>query len=202
MTIESLVEGFDDFDEPETTEEALLKVEAQEGVEKIYAREIADKDELHSNLWGSFCFDLILNQSDHERVCAAFGLTLAGLGKLLDNTAFVDRLKDAKLQVKTLGPTAGFVLAARAQAEKHLVTLGNVAGDTAVPHVVRVKAIENLVRYAHLDPQTQKQARDNERQTSSPGVLVQFNIGGNLLGQNRRTLEVQTSNVIEAGGDL
>lgn len=188
-----LLDGFDEFDEPEN--EIQTEIAQTHGVPATNA-----VHDLHPEVWGSFCFDLIMAPGEHDRVCTAYGLTLEGFNSLLDNKVFVDRLKDAKLQVKTLGPTAGFVLAARAQAEKHLVTLGNIAENNAVHPGVRVKAVENLVRYAHLDPQTQKQAKDNEQRGSSPGVLVQFNIGGGLLGGSRQTIEVQASQ-ISGGGD-
>lgn len=185
MSTTDVFEGFDDLDELELEPE-------QSGNTNISSELVKPLDEtLHPQLWGAFCFDVVLAPGEHDKVCAAYNVSVDTLAHLLDNKAFVDRLKDAQLQVKTLGPTAGFVLAARAQAEKHIVTLGNLADNSSVHPSVRVKAVENLVRYAHLDPQTQRQARDSEQRGSSPGVLVQFNIGGSLLGTNRHTIEVQ-----------
>ena len=151
------------------------------------------KDELPIQMWGQFCFDLVIQHHNHARVCADYGITEAHLLELLENKAFIDRLKDAKMQVKTLGPNAGFVLLARTQAEEHIVTLGKLARQEGVHPGIRVKAIENIVRYAHLDPQTQKQAKESERGASSPGALVQFNIGGGLLGSGMKTIEVASA---------
>lgn len=145
-------------------------------------------------LWGSLCFDLALNR-DYEGVCADYGMTLEALSSLLDRPAFVDRLKDANLQVKTLGPSAGFVLASRIAAEEHVITLGQLAKDSNTNPAIRVRAIENLVRYAHLDPSTNKPANSSTTngQAHSPGVLVQLNIGAGLMGSTPRTIEVKTS---------
>lgn len=178
-----VVESFDDDDlmEEPTTGDLVPKTR--------------DKEKLPMPMWGQLCFDLVMAHPNHEQVCADYGLDEIQLLDLLGNKAFLDRLKDAKLQVKTLGPSAGFVLTARTQAERHLVTLGQIADQTSVHPGVRVKAIENIVRYAHLDPQTQKQARENERTSASPGVLVQFNIGGGLLGSAMKTIEVAASPV-------
>lgn len=174
----------DNFDEDSIMEEAT----SGELVPKTFT-----KDELPIQMWGQFCFDLILQHPNHARVCTDYGITEAHLLELLENRAFIDRLKDAKMQVKTLGPNAGFVLLARTQAEEHIVTLGKLARQEGVHPGIRVKAIENIVRYAHLDPQTQKQAKENERGASSPGVLVQFNIGGGLLGSGMKTIEVAST---------
>lgn len=184
-----MFEGFDELDDPPVTEEQP---------EPYEITETPRSERLSPELWGTFCLDLILNPGQHDDVCKAFGIEITELQRLLELKPFTDRLGDLNLQVKTLGPNAGFVLAARAQAEKHLVTLGNIAENSTVHPGVRVKAVENLVRYAHLDPQTQKQTKENEQRSSSPGVLVQFNIGGGLLGSNKQTLEVQGT-VIESG---
>jgi hypothetical protein len=193
MTVD-MIQGFDEFDEPD----AEVKTEIAEA---HGANEVTDKlsDELSPDLWGQLCFDLVMNQGEHDRVLRGYGLSEVGMLNLLENKVFCDRLKDAKLQVKTLGATAGFVLSARAQAERHLVTLGQIAESNTTHPAVRVKAIENMVRYAHLDPQTQKQVKENEQRGSSPGVLVQFNIGGGLLGGGAKTIEVQAEQLTDGG---
>lgn len=173
-----IIESFDDDDlvEEPTTGDLIPKT--------------STKGKLPMPMWGQFCFDLVMTHPNHAQVCADYGITEDYLLELLENRAFLDRLKDAKMQVKTLGPSAGFVLTARTQAERHLVTLGQIADQVSAHPGVRVKAIESIVRYAHLDPQTQRQAKENERGSSSPGVLVQFNIGGGLLGSGMKTIEV------------
>lgn len=177
----NLVESFDDDDMVEEPTSGQLVSKTSTTVK------------LPIPMWGQFCFDLIMTHPHHAQVCSDYGIPEDHLLELLENKAFIDRLKDAKIQVKTLGPSAGFVLTARTQAERHLVTLGQIADQVSVHPGVRVKAIENIVRYAHLDPQTQKQSRETERDAASPGVLVQFNIGGGLLGSGMKTIEIASS---------
>ena len=148
--------------------------------------------------WGPFCFDMALSSDDWQVVCETYKITESCFERLLDNPAFVNRLKDARMQVKTLGPNAGFVLFARVEAEKHLLTLSNIAGQQGVGELTRVRAIENLVRYAHMDPSVQKGSAKDDNRATSPGVLVQFNIGGGLLGKNTQVIDV---NPEPAGND-
>lgn len=139
-------------------------------------------------LWGALCFDLVLSPEDTAGVCRTHQITEQQLLNLLDNKSFVDKLKDAKLQVKTLGSSAGFVLTARAEAEKHVVTMSRLASDTGINAGVRVRAMENIVRYAHLDPATNTKGKEGDSNRS--GVLVEFNIGGGILGV-RKTLTIE-----------
>lgn len=148
-------------------------------------------------LWGALCFDLVLAADDTEGVCRSHGITDAQLLTLLENKAFIDKLRDARTQIKNLGSSAGFVLTARAEAEKHVVTMSNMAGDSGVNSGVRVRAIENLVRYAHLDPATNGK---NSQDVNRSGVLVQFNIGGNILEHKTLTLEGQPTQ-LEGGSE-
>jgi hypothetical protein len=183
-TLNALIEDFSNIEVVPPTTQQLESLEP-----------IPISDTIDPSQWGELCFDLVLRQDMYEQVLKDYNLSPEGMLHLLNNKAFTNRLKDANIQVNSLGPTAGFSLAARHYAEKHITTLSNIASDIASPHAVRVKAIENLVRYAHLDPATAKTPKDSD-QRSSPGVLVQFNIGGGLLGNNRRTLEVQTTDEI------
>lgn len=156
----------------------------------VSAAVTATNEILTHDKWGPFCFDMALNSDDWQLVCETYQITEDCFGRLLDNPAFVNRLKDAKMQVKTLGPSAGFVLLARVEAEKHLVTLSKIAGQQGVGELTRVRAIENITRYAHLDPSVQKGSGKEENRTASPGVLVQFNIGGGLLGKSTQVIDV------------
>jgi hypothetical protein len=162
----------------------------------LFPEDVTADGSLAPRVWGSFCFDLAVNPAGHEAVCFDYGITPEALGALLERKPFVDRLRDAALQVKALGPSAGFVLSARMAAEKHLVTLNNIAEDTNVNTAIRVRVIENLVRYAHMDPSVQKSARDDGK-PNSPGVLVQLNIGAGLLGPSSRIIELKTPDADE-----
>jgi hypothetical protein len=142
-------------------------------------------------MWGALCFDLVLDPQDTAGVCRSHSITEQQLLILLENKAFIDKLKDAKLQVKTLGSSAGFVLTARAEAEKHVVTMSRLASDTGINAGVRVRAMENIVRYAHLDPATSSKGKEGQDSNRS-GVLVQFNIGGGILGE-RKTLTIEAA---------
>ena len=139
-------------------------------------------------MWGALCFDLVLAPTETEQVCAAHGIAPEQLIQLLDNKAFTDKLKDARAQVKTLGASAGFVLNARAAAEKHIVTLSDLAGNISVNAGVRVRAIENITRYAHLDPAASQKGKEG---ANTSGVLVQFNIGGGIVGKSTLTFAGQ-----------
>jgi hypothetical protein len=150
-------------------------------------------------LWGALCFDLVLAPTETAEVCRSHAITEQQLLALLENKAFIDKLKDAKLQVKTLGSSAGFVLTARAEAEKHIVTLSKLAKDTGVNAGVRVRAIENITRYAHLDPATSSKGKEGQDSNRS-GVLVQFNIGGGILGE-RKTLTVEAAPQSQGEGE-
>lgn len=182
----SLTDLIQDFDVPEPISEGSAALTGQEHALTTHAN-----NTLAVQLWGSLCFDLALRPDNYITILEDYNLSEEGLIQLLDNKAFVNRLKDAQLQIKTLGPTAGFVLAARTQAEKHISTVSNIISDAATPALVRVKAFSDLARFAHLDPATQKTTREGGEQRSSPGVLVQFNIGGGLLGKNKSTIDIQ-----------
>jgi hypothetical protein len=135
-------------------------------------------------------FDIALAPEDLNAILDTYAITPEQFALLSTNQSFVDRLEGAALQVKTLGPNAGFVLNAQRQAETLINTLGGIAQDKTNHPAVRVKAIENIVRYAHLDPSVQKAAKDSGERTSAPGVLVQLNFGGNLGKLINRTIDV------------
>lgn len=173
----------DDFEENSSTGQLTPKLDA---VTSPPLPPALNDNTLHSSLWEPFCLDLSMANADAEQVCGDYSITQECLLDLLANATFIARLREAKARVKSLGPNAGFILTAHAQAAKHLVTLGSIADSQSTHASIRVKAIENIVRYAHLDPATTKKDKDMD----TGGVSVQFNIGGNLLGNDRRTIDL------------
>lgn len=149
---------------------------------------------LSPKLWNAFCYDLVFADMKYPDVCKSYGITDTHLLDMLCNPKFADRLKACKKEVKELGPNAAFVLSARAEAATHIQTLSNIASHAAINAGVRVRAIESLVRFADLDPSTQKA----DKAGTNSGVMVQFVIGGGLLGSDTSTINVTPlSNTIQ-----
>lgn len=189
MSLDNLLAGLQEFAndfDADSSDEVAQEIAATHGLVPSTAT-VA----LAPALWGPLAFDVALSPDDLEGILKTYDITLDQFTQLTLNQGFKDRLDGAALQVKTLGPTAGFVLNAQSQAEKLINTLGDIAKDTTAHVAVRVKAIENIVRYAHLDPSIQRASKESgERSTAAPGVLVQLNFGGQLGKLINRTIEV------------
>jgi hypothetical protein len=156
-------------------------------------------DSLPLSLWGSLACDLAIRPTEFGTILKDYKLSEKGLDKLLSNDAFTARLREARDQVKIHGPNAGFILSARVEAERHLSTLSTIAGANSTPPVVRVKAIEQLVNYAGLDPKTNG-IDQSTKDTADKGPSIMFNFGGGLLGNGKTSINLKP-NVIEVDSE-
>lgn len=151
---------------------------------------------LDAEVWASFCYDLLLAPDAHVRVCADYSITENDLSLLLDNPAFKARLRECRAHVQSMGPNAGFILMARMLAEKHVATLGQLASDIKIAPAVRLRAIENMTRYAHLDPSTTPpEKREPGTQGSSGGALVQLIFNGSLKREITAVVDGQAQEI-------
>jgi len=121
----------------------------------------------------SLAFDLAQNYLGEKRplpdILARHALTLAQFQQLQASPSFNQALRAYGKELKTSG--ASFRLKARVQAEELLKTNWRIIHDVATPPATAIKAIENTVRWADLEPK--KDVDPNTR----PSITVNIDLG-------------------------
>lgn len=107
-----------------------------------------------------------------ESLLAAEGITPDTFTRLLEDKVFQSAIRKYTKELTENG--VSFQLKARIQAEELLKRQYILIHDPETPPAVAVKAIENVVRWAGLEPKTSQQA------AASPGAGFQivFNLNG------------------------
>ena len=138
--------------------------------------------------WGALALELSLMPFESERICRTYKTTpdivLAMLGmashpNVQPVKAFQLALREAKNQIKALGPDAGFILRARTLSESHLLLLDQIARNPHTPPQVALKAIELSTQLARLHPGVAGRGGGEEK-ASAVGVMVNITMGAGL----------------------
>lgn len=139
--------------------------------------------------WGALALELRLMPFDGERICKTYktsaDIVLAMLGKGTHPNvpepvkAFQLALREAKNQIESLGPDAGFILRARTLSEQHLLLLDRLARNANTPPQVALKAIELGSQLARLHPGTAGRSGGEEK-APAVGVMVNITMGAGL----------------------
>lgn len=139
--------------------------------------------------WGALALELRLMPYDHERVCASYNTSLEIVGAMLGVAthplitapvkAFQTAMKEAKRQIESLGPDAGFILRARTISEGHLLLIDQLAKNPSAPPQIRLKAIELATQLARLHPGVAGRGGGEEK-APAVGVMVNISMGAGL----------------------
>lgn len=139
--------------------------------------------------WGSLALELMLNPSASASICQTYRTTpeivLAMLGKATHPlvptpvAAFKTAIREARIKVESLGPSAGFVLRSQAIAEQSLTRLHAICTGKGIDPSVALKAIGMAAKYGRMDPDAEKRSSDGPA-APAVGVMVQFSFGAGL----------------------
>ena len=121
----------------------------------------------------ALAFDLAQNRAGENlpvgEILARHNITAAQLHSLMQSPAFSKALHGYAKELRENG--ASFRLKARIQAEELLKSNWKIIHDPATPPGVAVKAIENTVRWADLEP------RKDMDTSSRPAITVNIDLG-------------------------
>lgn len=139
--------------------------------------------------WGALALELRLMPFDCERICETYNtsvdivLAMLGTGSHPEVPepvkAFQTALREAKRQIESLGPDAGFILRARTISEGHLLLIDQLAKNAATPPQIRLKAIELATQLARLHPGVAGRGGGEEK-APAVGVMVNISMGAGL----------------------
>lgn len=128
--------------------------------------------------WGGLIMEILLDPKRIDKIVKAHGTSYDEVEELMKtNREFQIAIREARSRIRAHGPNSGFVLRTQFMAEDLLGDLYALAKNPATPPAVRLRAIENTVGWARLDPKLDKDRRD----ATDHGVHVSFNVIG--LGQ-------------------
>jgi hypothetical protein len=107
-----------------------------------------------------------------ENVLAAEGMTVEAFARVLEDKMFQSAVKKYTKELTENG--VSFQLKARIQAEELLKRQYILIHDPETPPAVAVKAIENTIRWAGLEPKGTQQ----QQNTPGTGFQIVFNLHG------------------------
>lgn len=113
-----------------------------------------------------------------------------------NNQGFMNQWRDLEDKFNALGRNAGFQLRATLLAERSLPELGKLA-ETSKNDQTKLRAIENIMRLARVDPQTERAVKDSGGKVAAAGVAVTVNFGPGM--PTIPSLEV--SKIVNIGGE-
>lgn len=107
--------------------------------------------------------DLAMAVASQDELCAIYEITEAQLAEWKRHPLFQKQVLQTREELKTTGKT--FVVKARAIAEELLEDVYLIAKDETTPALVRLKAVENAVRWAGYE--AKKESDDSRAPTDT-----------------------------------
>lgn len=128
----------------------------------------------HDQLAFALAHDAVGAKEGYAAVIARHGVAPQQLHTLLQSTAFCTKVETYRRELQESG--ASFRLKAAIQAEELLKTQWRIIHDPDTPPATAVKAIENVVRWAELEPK--KTGPEDDIGSRRPQVVVNIDLSG------------------------
>lgn len=125
--------------------------------------------------WGSLILEMLMTPESADEILAVHNTTVEEVQGLINsNPEFQAAMRECKSRVKAHGTSSGFVLRSQMIAEELLPRMYQLAISPTTPVAMQMRAIENAVDWARLNPKNDKGRTD----ATDTGVHVSINMIG------------------------